>query len=256
MKSSLFRVLCVVLSLLLVTSVFAACEKGDDGSGDTADAQTAETLSDDTQATEEEPTEPALPDSLELVKEYIIPSGDSSKWAQCHLIVKNVSDETLKVTAAGAAKDAEGNVLDDDDDEIKAIGPDQVSFIDMTFTNVPADAAISYQLTAEPATSYKDALANLSYDYEIKEENAGEYNRYKEVVVSVTNNGDAVAKSTEALVICFDADGNYFCSMNILGIYDDEYELKPGATESGSGRKDGSFSDFETAEVYIRAHSS
>ena len=97
----------------------------------------------------------------------------------------------------------------------------------------------------------RDYMKKAPYPDENAPDFEGQYHRF----LAVTNNGDAAAKSTEALVICFDADGNYFCSMKILGIYDDEYELKPGATESGSGRKDGSFSDFETAEVYLRSHS-
>ncbi|MCR5783450.1 MAG: hypothetical protein K6G90_12050 [Clostridia bacterium] len=255
----------ILLAVMMLCSVLALAGCGDKpGQTDeksSNDADVAVTEKDEAEAPTAEPAEPEepeepvepdyVPESLEVVNIYTT-YGEDSQWLHYLLIVKNISDETLEVNCKAVAYDAQGNqVKEDTAAKMRALGAGETSYLIVNLVGVPADVKVRYELSAEPADHYDDYISKLTVSGDIEEYNADT----KNVTVSVTNDSDAPAKNVSAVFVCLDANGEYVTFRDVSALWDDDMEIKPGATQSrtiGVPIADG---DFETVEVYIQGSS-
>ena len=255
----LFSILLAVMMLCSVLALAGCGDKPEPTDEKTSnDADVAVTEKDEAEAPTAEPAEPEepvepdyVPESLEVVNVYTS-YGEDAQWLHYLLIVKNISEETLEVNCKAVAYDAQGNqVKENSAATMRALGAGQTSYLIANLVGVPADAKVRYELSAEPADHYDEYISKLTVSSDIEEYNADT----KNVTVSVTNDSDAPAKNVSAVFVCFDANGEYVTLRDVSALWDDDMEIKPGATQSrtiGVPIADG---DFETVEVYIQGSS-
>ncbi|MCD7803767.1 MAG: zinc-ribbon domain-containing protein [Oscillospiraceae bacterium] len=172
---------------------------------------------------------------IEVVAEYTL--SDSIGWYTRHFyVIKNNSDETLKISTSSIAYSSSGEMLALADASFNALGPGCISVF---YESFKTDADIDYYETTWNITtsSYKSVIQDLSYVQNDISDGA---------IFQVTNNGSYAADFVQGYALFFlngelvDYETSYFT--------DDDFEIKSGATIS---KQITSYKDFDTIEFYL-----
>ncbi len=178
----------------------------------------------------------AISDSDFDIKEYIY--EDSIGSTSYYLIIKNNSDETVKISGNATAYDSSENVIGAGDCSVDVLGPGEETIAYFYFDFVSGLDHIDYKLNYSESDYYEPVINELSMEQNINDKN---------VVVTVTNNGTEAAEFVEVYALFFDQDNNIVGTSSAYAI-DDDSELKPG--ESISKQLD-IYDSFDHVECYL-----
>ena len=180
-------------------------------------------------------------DSDFAIDEYLYESKFGTTYY--FLVVKNNSSETVEVAGNGTAYDAGGNSIGAANCSIDVLGPGETSIAYFYFNDVSGVDKVECKMQYSIESSYLPVIKNLSVEQTLNNKN---------VIVSVTNNGDYAAQFVEAHALFFDADNNVIATDSTY-VTDDDSEIKPGATIS---KQLDARNGYDHAEVYFtgRAH--
>lgn len=175
------------------------------------------------------------------IEEYLYEGAFGT--TQYFLVIKNNSSETVEIGGNGTAYDEGGNSIGAANFSIDVLGPGETSIGYFYFNDVSGIAKVDYQLTYSQESMYSPVIKNLNIQQTLNDKN---------VIVSVTNNGDYAAQFVEAHALFFDAENNVIATDSTY-VTDDDSEIKPGATIS---KQLDARSGYDHAEVYFtgRAH--
>lgn len=181
--------------------------------------------------------EPAIDESLFEVKEYsVVKYGNTYHYA----IIKNNSEQTVKVDGSAIAKDDSGNVIGADSmDGIDVLGPGEESIGEFYFKDVVGVQTVECQLNYTPQKNYAPVIKNLAAQAFVNDRN---------VIVQVTNTGDYPADFVAVYVLFFGADGSVV-NEEYKYLIDGDNEIKPGATISDQFNSN---AEFDHVEVYFK----
>nr|DAL30241.1 MAG TPA_asm: hypothetical protein [Caudoviricetes sp.] len=159
--------------------------------------------------------EPEYLSQLE-VKEYsyINSIGDALYF----LIIKNNSNDTLKISSNSTVYNEEGTMIGATQGSVDAVEAGFEVCLTNYFSDVEGAKDFKYSLDVEKEDYYKPVLSNLDVEYQ---------NTDKKVIVTCSNTGPEAVRFVEATALFFKdgelvgSDSTYFT--------DDNSELKPGA---------------------------
>ncbi|SDA68820.1 hypothetical protein SAMN02910368_02019 [Lachnospiraceae bacterium G11] len=137
-------------------------------------------------------------------------------------IIKNNSEETVRLTGVASAMDSAGNVLQDSKEEVEALAPGDSAALFFMFYDVKDASDISdvkYSYTYE-TPFYTPMVDNLKMELSPID---------KGVIARVKNEGDIIGSYIEARAVFFDASGNAIYSSDEY-VADINGEIRPGAT--------------------------
>lgn len=245
----------VLIFILLVLLMLAACGAQDTATTTEADVQetteaqaSTEAASDTSAVVDNRTTEESSTDESSQPVVTAVSDEDFAKEAYMYetrsgstiyfLVVTNNSNATVAIGANGIAKDASGNMIGADDLEIDVLGPGEQSIDYFYFDHVSGVASVDYDINYSTSSYYEPVLSDLDLQYTINNQN---------VVVSVTNNGDKTAKYVKAYALFFDASGN-LVDGDYGYVTDNDSEIKPGKTiveqiDTNTG--------FDTVKVFL-----
>lgn len=156
--------------------------------------------------------------TIEILEDYTF--TDSLGWYTYHyMVIKNTSDNTLKVSTSSIAYDANNAILGTDSSSEDAIGPGCTSIIYDAFNVDGTVDHIDTVFSTKKESYYESVIQDLSY--EIVELDKG-------AVIFVTNNGEYVAEFPEGYAL-FIKDGKVV-SHDSVYFTDHNSELLPGKT--------------------------
>lgn len=202
------KIILIVLVVLLLIGIFGGDSEEEviKNESNVSDIETVEDVV-------EEDFESKITVSAEYVYENTI--GDTIYL----IVVKNNSNETVKVNVNSTAKDADGNMIGANSASEDAIGAGEESCIICYFSGVEDAESFENTISIVKDLVYESALPDLSI-----EENRTD----TKVVLSVTNNGDSPAEFVYANAVFFKyGEVVYYGSTYIV---DADHEIKPGAT--------------------------
>lgn len=161
-----------------------------------------------------------LSDSDFSTKEYLYENtiGDTLYF----IIVTNNSDTDASISANGTAKDSDGNSIGADDMDIDILGAGETSIGYFYFDGVTGIDKVEYKIKYDDSPYYSPVINNLSIDQTLNDKN---------VILSVTNNGDKSAEFVEVYALFMDSDNNVI-HYDSTYITDDDSEIKSGDTIS------------------------
>ncbi len=175
-------------------------------------------------------------DSDFAIDEYLYESKFGTTYY--FLVVKNNSSETVEVAGNGTAYDAGGNSIGAANCSIDVLGPGETSIGYFYFNDVSGVDKVEYQMQYSQESTYSPVIKNLDVQQTLNDKN---------VIVSVTNNGDYAAQFVEAHALFFDANNNVIGTDSTY-VTDDDSEIKPGATIS---KQLSATKGYDHAEVYF-----
>nr|MCR4746255.1 FxLYD domain-containing protein [Lachnospiraceae bacterium] len=178
----------------------------------------------------------AISDSDFDIKEYAY--EDSIGSTTYYLIIKNNSDETVKISGNATAYDSLENVIGAGDCSVDVLGPGEETIAYFFFDFVSGLDHIDYKLNYSESDYFEPVINELSMEQNINDNN---------VVVTVTNNGTEAAEFVEVYALFFDQHNNIVGTSSAYAI-DDDSELKPG--ESISKQLD-IYDSFDHVECYL-----
>lgn len=168
------------------------------------------------------------------IKEYSYLS--SGEYTYYFMVVKNNSDETLKLEANITAKDDSGNLIGAKSASQEAVEAGYSVCMYTTFDEgIPS--SFEYSMSAKPDDYFKPVLSDIKVETTQTE---------NKVIVSCTNEGREAAQFVESRALFF-KDGNLVNSGSIY-CTDDDSELKVGSTII---EEIDSYEEFDTVEVYL-----
>ena len=242
------RVVCFILSVILVFSSFSGCSSGTGVPQEQYDAVVAERDSYKNQletltgksveSSSEMPTVTGKFDADDVIKQLQVTEyvWDTLFGNYVALVVKNNSSSLLRLTTNVLFKDDSGALIGTQSNEVRAFEPGAEAAI--LFQNDEAFSSYEYSLQASEETSYKGAVLALSCDTNISGDKA---------ILSVTNNGSLTAEFVEYTVLFMSGDqvvdyGWGYC-------VDSNNEIAPGKTEHAEARAYGN--EFDSVKVYL-----
>ncbi len=159
------------------------------------------------------------------------------------LIIQNNSTETVSISGNATALDEGGNSVGAGNASIDVLGPGETTISYFYFSDVKGIEEVKYNLSYSSSIYYSPVLADLNVEATLNNKN---------VVVSVTNNGNKPAQFVQAYALFFDVNGQITWMENNY-ITDNDSEIKPGATIS---KQMDCRNGYENVEVYLtgRAH--
>ncbi len=174
-------------------------------------------------------------DEIEILEEYTYTSEYSS-YVRHFMVVKNNTNDTVKVSSQSFAYNPEGDLISAADASINALGAGCTTVFYEAFET--DEEIVSYDTTISASESYSTAVnQDLSY---IETDISGG------AIFQVTNNGNNAAEFVKGYTL-FLLDGQ-------LVDYDDTYfvgdndEIQPGETIS---KQITSSKDYDTIEFYL-----
>ena len=178
----------------------------------------------------------AVSDSDFAIKEYKYENtiGDSLYF----LAITNNSDMTVGVNGNMTVYDTDGNVIGADSASIDVLGPGDESIMSFYFDSVKGIDNVKYTLGYDTSPYYESGLKDLEVVQNINDKN---------VVVTVTNNGEEASCFVQAYALFLDSDGNVI-RYDSTYITDGDSEIKPGATLS---KQLDTYETFDNVVVYL-----
>ncbi len=175
-------------------------------------------------------------DSDFAIKEYKYENtiGDSLYF----LAITNNSETTVGVNGNMTAYDTDGNVMGAGSASIDVLGPGDESIMSFYFDSVQGIDNVKYTLGYDTSPYYESGLKDLEVVQNINDKN---------VVVTVTNNGEEAASFVEAYALFLDSGGNVV-RYDSTYITDGDSEIKPGATLS---KQLDTYESFDNVVVYL-----
>lgn len=168
------------------------------------------------------------------IKEYsYLSSGDYTYY---FMVVKNNSNETLKLEANITAKDESGKLIGAQSMSQEAVESGYSVCMYTTFDEgIPS--TFEYSMSAKPDDYFKPVLSDIKSEITQTE---------KKVIISCTNEGKEAAQFVEARALFFKENtlvysGSIYCT-------DDDSELKPGSTII---KEIDSYEEFDTVGMYL-----
>lgn len=130
-------------------------------------------------------------------KEYLYENtiGDTIYF----VAITNNSNTDVSISGNATAKDSSGNLTGADDMDVSIIGTGETSIGYFYFDGVKGVDSVEYKLSYDSEPYYSPAVKNLSVE---KTENE------KNVILSVTNNGEKTANFVEAYALFMDENDN------------------------------------------------
>lgn len=156
------------------------------------------------------------------------------------VVLKNESGFDCDLTVKVDFLDKDGKVVDDSIDEINAFAKDTEVALDFIAEGDFETAKLT--LEAEELTLY----STITQDLEAKASKKDD----EHIEVSVTNNSNKAAKFAEYTALLF-KDGK-LSTVESGYITDDDYEIKPGATQT---KETSVYYEFDEIKVYADAYS-
>lgn len=151
-----------------------------------------------------------------------------------YLIVQNDSNKTLDISANVKALNTAGHLVGAKTDSEKCVPAGEKTILSFSFDE--PYSKIEYVLDAS-VSRYTPVIQNLSY--------VSQSARDKEIV-TVTNNGNVVARFVQ--VHCLFFDGDELVYYNSSYFTDSDYELKPGKEITKELR---SYSDYDSTVIIL-----
>lgn len=234
-------------AVLLISALFlSGCRTADNLSGSGTENQTAandggkEEIQDRTESEADKDTEELSDVDFDVAGHlYTSPTGSSF----CFVTVTNNSDATVSVSGSAEAKDADGNAVGTASmTKIGVLAPGETSASYFFFSDGFGIDRVEYDLSYTEETRYKPVIGSLAVEQHLNDRN---------VVLSVTNNGDTAARFVRAYALFFDADNNVLDFAEDF-ITDIDYEIKPGAALTVQLNFDGD--SYDRVEVYLVGH--
>lgn len=175
-------------------------------------------------------------DSDFAVKEYLYENaiGDTLYF----LVITNNSNANVSVSGNGTAKDVSGNAIGADDMDINVLGAGETSIGYFYFNGVTGIDKVDYQLKYSDKLYYLPVVGNLEVEQTTNDKN---------VILTVTNNGDKPAEFVEATAIFLD-ENDKVINYNDTYIVDNDNEIKVGDTLSGQLD---CYKGYDHVEVYF-----
>lgn len=179
-------------------------------------------------------------EDIEVITEYIF--SDEWSWYTYHFsVIKNNTDETLRVNSSSIAYDKKNKMVGAADATFNALGAGCVSVIYEAFDTDSKVQECDTEIASKKERSYDSVIQDLSYVQNDIEDGA---------IFQVVNTGDEPAKYVQGIVLFF-LDGE-LVDFATQYFTDDEYEIKPGdvITEQVTTTK-----DFDEIEIYFQGRS-
>lgn len=151
--------------------------------------------------------------------------------------IKNNSNANICVSGNATAYDDSNNAIGADSAEVYALGAGQEQLLYFYFDSVSNVNNVEYTLNYKKDNIFTSAIPYLNIEETVNEKN---------VVISITNNGEKSASFVEATALFFDNNGNL---INYSSVYlvDNDGEIKPCATIS---EQITSYYDFDNVKVF------
>lgn len=155
------------------------------------------------------------------IKEHIYENtiGDTLYF----IVIKNNSNANVSVSGNATAKDSNGNSIGADDMDIDIVGSGETSIGYFYFDSVSGVDNVEYTLRYNDKLYCSPVISNLEIEQTTNDKN---------VIVTLTNNGDKAAEFVTAYALFFD-EGNNLLGYESTYIVDDDSEIKVGDTLSG-----------------------
>ncbi len=175
-------------------------------------------------------------DEVEIVAEYTVASWQNSRPYH-FIIIKNNSNVTLTVRSSSMAYDADENIIGAGDADITALGSGCTSVLMEVMRAEGTTAKYDTDITTSVSDYYDSITQDLSYT-QIDIENGA--------IFQVTNNSSDSAKNVTGYAF-FMKDGDPV-SYDSYSFYDEDFELKPGATIT---KQFDSRGDFDSVQFFL-----